>query len=66
VPAIFAENTDATTLAEQLASEVLGRVDLELDVVRLYTDALGEPGSGAETYPELLRTNARLVADALA
>jgi zinc/manganese transport system substrate-binding protein len=66
VPAIFAENTDATTLAEQLASEVLGRVDLELDVVRLYTDALGEPGSGAETYPELLRTNARLVAEALA
>jgi zinc/manganese transport system substrate-binding protein len=66
VPAIFAENTDSTTLAEQLASEVLGRVDLELDVVRLYTDALGEPGSGAETYPELLRTNARLVADALA
>jgi zinc/manganese transport system substrate-binding protein len=66
VPAIFAENTDATTLAEQLASEVLGRSDLDVDVVRLYTDALGEPGSGAETYPELLVTNAELVAGALA
>jgi zinc/manganese transport system substrate-binding protein len=66
MPAVFAENTDATVLAEQLASEVLGRSDLELDVVRLYTDALGEPGSGAETYPDLLLTNAQLVADALA
>jgi zinc/manganese transport system substrate-binding protein len=66
VPAVFAENTDATTLAEQLASEVLGRSDLEVDVVRLYTDALGEPGSGAETYPDLLVTNAELVAGALA
>jgi zinc/manganese transport system substrate-binding protein len=66
VPAIFAENTDSTTLAEQLASEVLGRGDLAVEVVRLYTDALGEPGSGAESYPDLLRTNAQLVADALA
>jgi zinc/manganese transport system substrate-binding protein len=65
VPAIFAENTDSTTLAEQLASEVVGRGDLEVEVVRLYTDALGEPGSGAETYPDLLRTNAGLIADAL-
>jgi zinc/manganese transport system substrate-binding protein len=65
VPAVFAENTDSTTLAEQLASEVIGRGDLEVEVVRVYTDALGEEGSGAETYPGLLRTTATRIADAL-
>jgi zinc/manganese transport system substrate-binding protein len=65
VTAIFAENTDSTTLAEQLASEVGGRTDLEVEVVSLYTDALGEPGSGAETYLELLRTTAQRISDAL-
>ena len=65
VPAVFAENTDSTVLAEQLASEVLGRSDLEVEVVRIYTDALGEAGSGAETYLGLLRTNAQLITDAL-
>jgi zinc/manganese transport system substrate-binding protein len=65
VPAVFAENTDTTVLAEQLASEVVGRSDLEVEVVRLYTDALGEPGSGAETYLDLLRTTAQRISDAL-
>ena len=65
VPAVFAENTDSTRLAEQLASEVIGRGDLDVQVVRIYTDALGEPGSGAETYLGLLRTTAERIADAL-
>jgi zinc/manganese transport system substrate-binding protein len=65
VPAVFAENTDSTVLAEQLASEVVDRSDLEVEVVRLYTDALGEEGSGAETYLDLLRTNAERITDAL-
>ncbi len=65
VSAVFAENTDSTVLAEQLASEVVDRSDLEIEVVRIYTDALGEEGSGAETYPDLLRTTANLIADAL-
>ncbi len=65
VPAIFAENTDSTRLAEQLASEVVGRGDLDVEVVRIYTDALGEPGSGADTYLGLLRTTAGLIVDAL-
>jgi ABC-type Zn uptake system ZnuABC Zn-binding protein ZnuA len=65
VTAVFAENTDSTTLAEQLASEVAGRGDLEIEVVRLYTDALGEPGSGAETYLDLLRTTGQRITDAL-
>jgi ABC-type Zn uptake system ZnuABC Zn-binding protein ZnuA len=65
VNVIFAENTDETTLAEQLRSEAVGRGDVEVSVVRLYTDALGEPGSGAETYLGMLRTTAQLITEAL-
>ena len=61
VPAIFAETTRATDLAEALAEEV-GR---DVGVVTLYTDALGAPGSGADTYVGMLRTNAARIADAL-
>lgn len=60
VPAIFTEaldsTDDATTLAERLG----------VHVVTLYTDSLGEEGSGAETYDELMRFNATAIADALA
>ncbi len=66
VDVIFAENTDSTVLAEQLASEAVGRGDVRLQVVRLYTDALGGPGSGAETYLGMLRTTATLITQALA
>ena len=65
VEVVFAENTDSTVLAEQLASEVVGRSDLEVEVVRIYTDALGEEGSGADTYTGLLRTTSTLITEAL-
>lgn len=65
VPAVFAENTDSSVLAEQLRSEVVGRGDLDIEVVELYTDALGPEGSGAETYLGLLETNAELITEAL-
>ena len=65
VNVIFAENVDSTVLAEQLASEAVGRGDVEVRVVRIYTDALGQPGSGAETYLGMLRTTAQLITDAL-
>jgi zinc/manganese transport system substrate-binding protein len=61
VRAIFAENVLATDLVEALARETTTRVE----VVTLYTDSLGEPGSGADTYRGMLQTNARLIADAL-
>lgn len=62
VGAIFAETTVSHRLADSLAAEV-GR---DVQVVELYSDSLGEPGSGAETYAGLLRTDAQLIADALA
>ena len=62
VPAIFAETTQSARLAETLAREV-GR---DVEVVTLFTDSLGPPGSGADTYSGMLTTNARRIADALA
>ena len=59
VPAIFAEALESTDEATTLADR------LGVDVVTLYTDSLGEEGSGAETYPDLMRFNATAIADAL-
>jgi zinc/manganese transport system substrate-binding protein len=66
IDVVFAENTDSTRLAEQLASEVVGRSDLEVEVVRIATDALGEPGTPEETYLGLLRATGTTVATELA
>jgi zinc/manganese transport system substrate-binding protein len=61
VPVIFAETTQSTQLAEALAAAV-GR---DVQIVELYTESLGEAGSGADTYLGMMRTNAQLIADAL-
>ncbi|HJR24653.1 MAG TPA: metal ABC transporter substrate-binding protein [Acidimicrobiales bacterium] len=61
VPAIFAESSAPTRLADALAGE-----GADVEVVELYTESLGEPGSGADTYVELVRTNAQRIAAALA
>jgi zinc/manganese transport system substrate-binding protein len=61
VPAIFAETTQPTQLAAALAEEVGG----DVQVVELYTESLGEPGSGADTYVGMLRADAELIAGAL-
>ena len=65
VEVVFADNTDSTVLAEQLASEVVGRSDLDVQVVELYTGSLGEPGSGADSYLGMLRTTSALITEAL-
>ncbi len=62
VPAIFADASSPTRLAETLADEVGG----DVEVVSLFTESLGDEGSGAETYVEMLRTNAERIAEALA
>lgn len=61
VPAIFAETTQPTTLADALA-EAVGR---DVEVVELFSESLGEPGSGADTYLGLVRTDAERIAEAL-
>lgn len=62
VPAVFAEVESSSRVAETLAAEV----GSDVEVVSLYTESLGAPGSGAATYTDMIRTNAQLVADALA
>ena len=62
VRAIFAGASSPARLAEALADEVGG----DVEVVPLFTEALGEEGSGAETYVGLVRTNADRIAEALA
>jgi len=60
VPAIFTESlsddTDAAALADRL----------DVEIVELYTDALGDADSPAATYADLLRADADLIAAALA
>ena len=60
VKAVFAEQIQSADTVESLAARA-GPVE----VATLYTGALGPPGSGAETYAGFMRTNARIVADAL-
>jgi zinc/manganese transport system substrate-binding protein/manganese/iron transport system substrate-binding protein len=60
VPAVFAENTTSPALAEQLAAEAGVAI-----VDDLYSDSLGEPGSGADTYLGLMRTDTVVIVEAL-
>ncbi|MGH9085533.1 MAG: metal ABC transporter solute-binding protein, Zn/Mn family [Acidimicrobiales bacterium] len=61
IPAVF---TDASSSSEVV--EVLGAEGVNVEVVPLHTESLGPPGSGAETYLELVRSNATAIAEALA
>lgn len=60
VSVIFAENTVSPKLAQQLASEAgISVVDT------LYSDSLGDPGSGADTYIGLMQTDTQIIVTAL-
>ena len=61
VPAVFTDSSGSPELAEALAAEVGG----DVEVVELYSESLGEPGSGADTYLGLITTNAERIASAL-
>jgi len=61
VPAIFADTSARTRLVDSLAGEGAG-----VEVVELFTESLGEAGSGADTYVGMVRTNAERIAAALA
>jgi zinc/manganese transport system substrate-binding protein len=61
VSVVFAETTQPSALADAVARELGG----EVQVVELFTGSLGEPGSGAETLIDMLRVNAGRIAQAL-
>jgi len=59
VPAIFAESTVNPRLARQVAE------DTGIQIVPLYTGSLGGPGSGAESYIEMMRYDVGAIVGAL-
>lgn len=61
VNAVFTENTAPEQLPQTLAAEV----GTGIQVVELHSDSLGQEGSGATTYIDMLATNAELVRQAL-
>ena len=61
VPAIFSEYLSHS---RDIAAALADRLD-GVSVVSLYSGALGEEGSGAETYLNMMRHNARTIAEAL-
>ena len=60
VPAIFVESSSSGDLAEALAEEVG-----DVEVVELFAESPGEPGSEASSYVGMQRTNAERIAEAL-
>lgn len=60
VSVIFAENTIGPALAESLAADAGIRVAPDL-----YTDSLGDEGSGADTYIGLMQTDTRIIVENL-
>lgn len=59
VPAVFAGTTVNPKLAEQVAR------DSGVRLIALYTDSLGGPGSGAESYVAMMRYNVTAMVDTL-
>ena len=59
VPAVFGEVTVSERLAVTIAEET------GATLVRLYSGSLGPPGSSAETYVGMMRTNTQLISQAL-
>jgi zinc/manganese transport system substrate-binding protein len=60
VPAVFADTSSRSRLVDALAAE-----GTDIAVVELFSESLGEPGSGGDTYVGLMRTNAERIAAAL-
>ena len=61
VPAIFAETTQPTALADAVAAEA----GTAIAVIEVYSESLGLPGTPAATLPGMLVENARRIAAAL-
>ncbi len=62
VRAIFANTATASNVVTVLSEEV----GQDVAVVNIYVGSVGGPGTGAETYVDMMTTNAALIAAALA
>jgi zinc/manganese transport system substrate-binding protein len=61
VSVIFVNTNEPTKLAEAVAAET----GTDVQIQALYIESPGEPGSGADTYSGMMRTNAQRLADSL-
>jgi len=61
VQVVFTNTADPTTLADAVAAEVGG----DVQVVSLYVGSLGGPDTDAQDYVSMMRTNADLISGAL-
>lgn len=61
VPTLFADASSPTQLVDALA----GEASIDIEVVSLWTESLSPEGEGAETYEQMMRDNARRIADGL-
>jgi zinc/manganese transport system substrate-binding protein len=57
VTRIYGEVTGSDEVSAALAEQIGG----DVEIVALYTESLGEQGSGAETYVDMMRTNGTLI-----
>ncbi len=61
VPTLFADASSPTQLVDALA----GEASIDVEVVSLWTESLSPEGEGAETYEQMMRDNARRIAEGL-
>lgn len=61
ITAIFANTSSPAALADAVAAES----GSDIKVIPLYVESLGEPGSPAATYIDMMRANAQLISDGL-
>ncbi|MEQ3553450.1 zinc ABC transporter substrate-binding protein AztC [Pseudonocardia nematodicida] len=61
VPTIFADSSQPDRLARVLAEQA----GVDVEVVPLFSESLGGPGSGAETYLDLMRSNTVAIGEGL-
>lgn len=61
VPTIFAETTSNSQLMETVAREA----NIQVSDQELFADGLGEPGTEAETYQQMLKANTRTIVQGL-
>ena len=60
--AVFSAQVDAPDQLAQVVSEEVGE---DVAVLDLYSGALGEPGSGADSYIGMMETNLRTILEGL-
>ena len=65
IPAIFVETSVPRRAIEALQAACRARGHEVRIGGALYSDALGPPGSGADSYVGMVRTNVRTIVDAL-